>query len=84
VNDGETFDIVFDKDDETRRNVPLNELQIQNVSVVDSFPFYLCKQAEWSHSSFSFSHNSLTSYIFLIFPIFSIFSFSFFIGDIRI
>ena len=36
VNDDETFDVVFDEDDdETRKNVPLNELQIQNVSVVD-------------------------------------------------
>jgi len=35
VNEDETFDIVFDEDDdETRKNVPLNEIQIQNVSSV--------------------------------------------------
>jgi hypothetical protein len=33
VNDDETFDVVFDSDDETKKNVPLNEMQIQNVSV---------------------------------------------------
>ena len=33
VNDDETFDVVFDDDDETKKNVPLNEMQIQNVSV---------------------------------------------------
>ena len=32
VNEDETFDIVFDEDDETRKNVPLNEIQIPNVS----------------------------------------------------
>jgi hypothetical protein len=37
VNDDETFDVVFDEDDETRKNVPLNELQIPNVSVADLF-----------------------------------------------
>ena len=33
VNDDETFDVLFDNDDETKKNVPLNEMQIQNVSV---------------------------------------------------
>jgi hypothetical protein len=32
VNEDETFDVVFDEDDETRKNVPLNEIQIPNVS----------------------------------------------------
>ena len=33
VNDGETFDVVFDDVySEPRKNVPLNEIQIQNVS----------------------------------------------------
>ena len=35
VNENETFDIVFDEDDdETRKNVPFYEIQIQNVSGV--------------------------------------------------
>mgnify|MGYP006157488101 CR=1 FL=1 len=35
VNEDETFDIVFDEDDdETRKNVPFYEIQIQNVSGV--------------------------------------------------
>ena len=33
VNDDETFDVLFDDDDETKKMVPLNEIQIQNVSV---------------------------------------------------
>ena len=37
VNEDGTFDVVFDEDDETRKNVPLNEIQIQNVSVADLF-----------------------------------------------
>ena len=32
VNDDETFDIVFDENGKTRKNVPLNEIQIPNVS----------------------------------------------------
>jgi hypothetical protein len=33
VNDDESFDVLFDDDDEPKKNVPLNEMQIQNVSV---------------------------------------------------
>jgi hypothetical protein len=35
VNDDETFDVVFVERRRTRKNVPLNELQIPNVSVAD-------------------------------------------------
>jgi len=37
VNDDETFDVVFVERRRTRKNVPLNELQIPNVSVADLF-----------------------------------------------
>ena len=33
MNNDQTFDVVFD-DGETRKNEPLNEIQIQNVSLV--------------------------------------------------
>ena len=35
VNDDQTFDVVFNDDDhDPRKNVPLNEIQMQNVSAV--------------------------------------------------
>jgi hypothetical protein len=41
VNDDETFDVVFVERRRTRKNVPLNELQIPNVSVVDLICFFI-------------------------------------------
>ena len=44
VNEDETFDVVFG-DRRTRKNVPLNEIQIQNVSANDllyRFHFHMC------------------------------------------
>jgi len=59
VNEDETFDIVYDNDDYgTRKNVPLNEIQIQNVSVIVIGSKHCC-----------FAHNSshLLSFLFHIY-----------------
>ena len=52
VNEDGTCDVVFDEDDETRKNVPLNEIQIPNVS--HSLSFFPCFVRCFAHISSSF------------------------------
>jgi hypothetical protein len=60
VNDDETFDVLFDSDDETKKNVPLIEMQIQNVSVnMLRFLFSFRKTAERVLFCCFYSHCSL-------------------------
>ena len=55
VNEDETFDIVYDNDDYgTRKNVPLHEIQIQNVSVIVVGSKHCCFAHNSSHLLFSF------------------------------
>ena len=72
VNDDETFDVVFDDDDVTKKNVPLNEMQIQNVSVdMLRFLFSFRKTAERVVFCCFYSHCSLllrlSSLVFLLY-----------------
>jgi hypothetical protein len=77
VNDDETFDVLFDDDDETKKNVPLNEMQIQNVSE-DMLRFLFSSRKTAEHVLFCcfYSHCSLLlclSSLVFFFSFFSIF-----------
>jgi hypothetical protein len=82
VNDDETFDVVFGEgwSRVTRKNVPLNELQIPNVSVVDLICFFILFHILCflflSQNLFLLSFLSIFSMFFPFFSIFSMFSLS--------
>ena len=65
VNDDETFDIVFDNDYYgARKNVPVNEIQIQNVRYF-VMCFYFCAHIKAVQNIvYCFAHNSLLSLLY--------------------
>ena len=77
VNEDETFDVAFD-DRRTRKNVPLNEIQIPNVSHSFSLSFFPCFVRCFAHISslhFSSSSSSSSFSYFSYFFFFFLFSF---------
>ena len=74
VNDDETFDVLFDSDDETKKNVPLNEMQIQNVSVtILWFLFSFRRTTERVLFCYFYSHCSLLLRLSSLVVLFSLF-----------
>jgi GTP-binding nuclear protein Ran len=67
VNDDETFDIVYCTDDDTQKNVPLNEIQIQSVSLDLLFYTFLFHVL---YTLLCFAHNLLLSFYLLSFSSF--------------